>query len=315
MVSLFVKNKKQLAYLLSLPIIEQKTEIWYKAREGMISASDFAQALGEGKFGSQKQLIQKKCEPVNESAFSLTNPFFRWGNMFEQVAIDIYSLLNNGIKIHSFGLIKHPKYDFFGASPDGISDDGIMVEIKCPYKRKIDGEIPKQYYYQIQGQLDVCDLDECDYFECEFVQVNNVDILESKKNDIGFCGVMIESNDKKIVYGPILHGENKNLQDLKNFINEKMQLSDNVIIWYLEKYNKKRVIRDKVFMDTKIKEVEKIWNKILFYRKNKEKYTLEVLNTFDILDTEIYKSKNKTKQNTYIEEKQIRGYAFQDLSD
>ena len=309
--------KKQLAYLLSLPVIEQKTEAWYKAREGMISASDFAQALGEGKFGTQKQLIQKKCEPVNESAFSLSNPFFRWGNMFEPVAIDIYSMLNNDIKIHSFGLIKHPKHDFFGASPDGISGDGVMVEIKCPFKRKIDGEIPKQYFYQIQGQLDVCDLDECDYFECEFVQVNSLAVLEEKIADIDFCGVMIESVDKSFKYGTILSGCNKDITTLNKYINEKLHPNEYVILWYLEKYNKKRVIRDKVFMETKIKEVEKIWNKIVYYRKNKSKYAIEVLNKFDILDTEVFKSGKRphNKFETQVDNKTMKGCAFQDMSD
>ena len=152
----------QLQKLLEIPKIVQKSEEWYRARENMISASDFAQALGKGKFGNQNQLIQKKCDPVDESAFSLTNPFFKWGNMFESVACDIYSSVNKA-NSHEFGLLKHPVHKFFGASPDGISDDGVMLEIKCPLKRKIGGDVPTQYYYQIQGQLDVCGLEECDY--------------------------------------------------------------------------------------------------------------------------------------------------------
>jgi hypothetical protein len=32
--------------------------------------------------------------------------------------------------------MKNSEYEFFGASPDGISEVGVMVEIKCPYKRK-----------------------------------------------------------------------------------------------------------------------------------------------------------------------------------
>ena len=43
--------KKQLDKLLALPKIEQKTEEWYAIRQNMITASDFAQALGEGTFG------------------------------------------------------------------------------------------------------------------------------------------------------------------------------------------------------------------------------------------------------------------------
>jgi hypothetical protein len=44
-----------------------------------------------------------------------------------------------------------------------------MLEIKCPYSRKIvDGVIPDKYKMQIQGQLAVCKLKECDYIECIF---------------------------------------------------------------------------------------------------------------------------------------------------
>jgi hypothetical protein len=37
-----------------------------------------------------------------------------------------------------------------------------MLEIKCPFRRRITGEVPLQYYYQIQGQL-----------ECEFSKYFN----------------------------------------------------------------------------------------------------------------------------------------------
>jgi hypothetical protein len=42
-----------------------------------------------------------------------------------------------------------------------------MTEIKCPFKRKITGEVPDYYELQMQGQMAVCGLKECDYIECE----------------------------------------------------------------------------------------------------------------------------------------------------
>ena len=294
--------QKQLQVLMNLPKIQQKTDAWYKAREGMISASDFAQALGKGKFGTQNQLIQKKCTPVDESAFSLTNPFFKWGNMFESVAIEIYSRINK-VNVHEFGLLKHPVHDFFGASPDGISNLGIMVEIKCPMKRKIDGDIPTQYYYQIQGQLDVCGLEECDYFECEFIKVR--DIHEYKKNfdDYEFKGVIAEQADCHFIYGPM----NTTYERIEEFVNSNRTNNNKIILWALKKYNMKRVFRDGVFLNEKLREVGRIWNKILFYRKeeNKERYVIEVLNKIDIMDTESFCPRK--------EKKILRGYALQDL--
>ena len=89
--------------------------------------------------------------------------------MFEDMAIRCYKQINNNIPVHIFGIIQNKNIEHFGASPDGITDLGIMVEIKCPFSRQIKKDfIPEKYYYQMQGQLAVCNLTECDYVECEF---------------------------------------------------------------------------------------------------------------------------------------------------
>lgn len=307
--------QKQLKKLLKVPKIEQKTEEWYKARENMISASDFAQALGFGKFGTSNQLIQKKCDPPNEAAFSLSNQFFKWGNMFESVAIDIYSHMNS-VTVHSFGLLKHPKHNFLGASPDGISDLGIMVEIKCPLKRKITGDIPTQYYYQIQGQLDVCNLTECDYFECEFATFNSYTDFEKGISDHEYTGIVIDMCDTgKCIYSPILYGDSKeSIKKAKIFMeeNSKIEGKYNILYWYLVKSNTKRVVKDQKFLKEKIKDLESVWQKILFYRSNREQYVMDILNTIDI-DTEVlYENK---KQCTRQQTPTIKGYSLQDMAD
>ena len=38
-------------------------------------------------------------------------------------------------------MITNYKYPFLGVSPDGITDNGKMLEIKCPFSRNIDGKI------------------------------------------------------------------------------------------------------------------------------------------------------------------------------
>jgi putative phage-type endonuclease len=305
-IALIKKYQKQLKKLMKIPVIEQKTDIWYKTRENMISASDFAQALGFGKFGTAKQLIQKKCEPVNESAFSQTNPFFKWGNMFEPVAIQIYSKLA-GVNVNSFGLIKHPKYDFFGASPDGIDELGRMVEIKCPMKRTIiKGSIPTQYEYQMQGQLDVCELDECYYFECEFGTTESLSEFEEIAKKYEFKGGIIETKQCEFEYSD-------NITEYKNICDwvaiESKKHYEKIIYWYLKNFNLQRVIRNKDFMNEKMKDLKEVWDKILYYRTNKEKYVIEVLNTIDIETESLYLQKNKDPQ----QKKKIKGYSFLDL--
>ena len=260
-------------------------------RQDLVTASDFAQALGEGKFGSVKQFLQKKCEPLNDAdqQASKVNPFFRWGNMFESVAIAIYSHLNS-VKIHEFGLIKHPKNDFFGASPDGISELGIMVEIKCPRKRKIDGKVPTQYYYQIQGQLDVCDLKECDYFECEFEQYYNEEEFAENYDDMEFKGIIVETEDNRFSYSDgIGAGPDDSLEKLLEWSNSFEKFVSKTF-WSLGKYNNVRVIRDDEFLKVSMQLLKEIWDKVRLYRKDRELYVKEVLKEIKI-ETQPYKKK------------------------
>ena len=60
-----------------------------------------------------------------------------------------------------FGCIRHPTINFLAASPDGIDEDGTMIEIKCVYSRKITGIPKKVYYDQMQLQMEVCNLNKC----------------------------------------------------------------------------------------------------------------------------------------------------------
>lgn len=314
------KNKKKVQELLKLPKVEQKSEEWYKLRQNLITASDFAQALGHGKFGNQADIIKKKVRPSDESGASFNNPFFKWGNMFEQVANDIYSLLHYNVVIHEFGLLPHKKLSYFGASPDGITDTGIMVEIKCPYKRKIEvgGEVPKQYYYQIQGQLEVCGLQECDYIECQFHLYNTIDEFYTSFDDDKMKGVIIEcpkpdGNGTYHKYSPIASSIHQSctLDDMKTWVDAHTDEEFvDVKFWYLSHYNLQRVTLDKPFVDEKLKELKVVWDKITFYRENPNRYDLEVLKTIDITGTPRYRPV-APKEAVISEKKQLTtGYSF-----
>lgn len=262
--------KAKLDQLRQIPIIEQRSAKWYDTRKNLITASDFAQALGEGKFGTQKQLYQSKCG-YDEKPFNSNLPPLKWGNMFEYVAQTIYAQ-RTGTRIYEFGLIQHPTISYFGASPDGINENGIMLEIKCPYKRKISGEIPEQYYYQIQGQLDVCDLDECDYLECEMKESNC--FIPSKNEN----GLIIEIKSKeKYIYSEVKSWDEKDLEDWKK--SQMHILNENDVVfhyWALGRYNVLRVFRDKEFFNDKITLLKEVWDKILQYRKDEELYKKEI---------------------------------------
>jgi putative phage-type endonuclease len=274
------KYKVKLEQLKLIKRIEQRSPEWYATRNNLVTASDFAQALGEGKFGTQKQFYQKKSGYEKES-FDANCPPLKWGCMYEQVAQTIYAQRNNTTVVE-FGLIKHPNYDFFGASPDGITTEGIMVEIKCPYKRKITGEVPLQYYYQIQGQLDVCDLQECDYFECKFESCN----VSPFHSDFGYeRGAIVETivnNESTYIYSDVKldWNEDELVAWAQTQMNDSKEENKYVVHYYVLDYcNTVRVHKSDDFITEKMEELRVVWDNVLRYRQDRSQYEAECKST------------------------------------
>lgn len=126
----------------------------------MLTASDAATALGLNPYEKPERLIYKKCGAIKFKGNQATEH----GQKYEPVARDIY-MERTGEIVHEIGLVRHPKYDWLGGSPDGVTESGKLIEIKCPISRKMNGTVPKHYMPQIQVLLDVLDLDECDFIE------------------------------------------------------------------------------------------------------------------------------------------------------
>ena len=173
--------KNTVSELQKLELPEQRTQEWYDLRKGLLTASSLSTALGEDYYKSRDELILEKvlCE---EKPF-LPNPITEWGVKYEEIATKFYEYTND-VKIVEFGLIPHPEFKIFGASPDGIcSNDspdefvGRMLEIKCPPKRKFskNTQVPKSYWCQMQGQLACCDLEECDFLQVKLLEYKDFD--------------------------------------------------------------------------------------------------------------------------------------------
>ncbi len=186
-----------------LPQYTQRTPEWYEARMKCISASDIANALKQTKdaceyfekcfshldnydfvrhpskccnhYGSVRDLIEKKC---NLGPPFTGNDHTRHGQKFEPIVTNIYSQLHQ-VDMLEFGLLLHPTVSFLAASPDGISLDGVMLEIKCPTTRQVRNHPPLWYFQQILVQLDCTGLRYCDFMDCNFVEFpNHSDWLE-----------------------------------------------------------------------------------------------------------------------------------------
>jgi hypothetical protein len=116
---------------------------------------------------------RKKDQIIVEKTYVNTNSPLHWGQKYEKLSVMIYEARNK-TKVGEFGCIKHPKYEFLGASPDGINVDpasplyGRMLEIKNVFNREITGIPFEEYWIQTQLQMQVCDCDECDFLETCF---------------------------------------------------------------------------------------------------------------------------------------------------
>lgn len=258
--------RTQLYKLLETPQVEQRTPEWYSMRKDRLTASDTAQALGKSKYGSVNQLVEKKAFP---DKFPFGNamqvPALRHGVIYESMALRCYRQQNDNIKVHEFGMIAHPSLSCYGASPDGISELGIMIEIKCPLKRIIDGIIPDNYWYQMQGQMAVCDLKECDYIECDIQEFKVEDEYKQKVDNDKKTehGIVLELNDEKLVYSPEYMTKDECINWIKTIDNVKK-----INYWYLRKMLVQRV----KFDEEKWRECEplivKFWEKVETSRNN-----------------------------------------------
>lgn len=146
--------------LLAAEYAEQRSKEWLELRENMITASDIASAIGDNHYETPDAFVKKK---VLRTQFK-GNAATAHGTLLEPLVRDLYDQ-RTGRKSHEIGLVQHREYPWLGASPDGITEDGLLIEIKCPLTRKIESKVPKHYWPQVQLQLEITDLDECDFIQ------------------------------------------------------------------------------------------------------------------------------------------------------
>jgi len=269
--------RDELKVLLQLPLMKQRTDEWFEARKTRLTASDLYDAIKGGNVSIK--LAKKKANIVVDNINYNAIPALKWGTMFEPMAMRCYSQKMNNINIHDFGLICDVDNKHFGASPDGINDLGIMLEIKCPYSRKIiDGVIPDKYKMQIQGQLAVCKLKECDYIECIFKTIEDEEeYLELKINDSIRHGVIAEYYNSKGEYIYYYSDINKTpkecvdeiINNKQNYINNeesnKLKFSK-YTYWRLDEMIIQRVIFNNTEWNNIIPKINIFWEKVEEYK-------------------------------------------------
>ena len=150
--------------------MEQRSEEWFQARLGKVTASRVADVLAKIKSGESASRRNYKIQLVSERLTgerqeTYINQAMQDGIDREQFARDRY--VQQFGEVEEVGFIQHPTLEA-GASPDGlIGTDGI-IEIKCPMgsthtETLITQEVPSKYVPQIQFQLLVTGRKWCDF--------------------------------------------------------------------------------------------------------------------------------------------------------
>lgn len=177
-------------FLLQLPQHEQRSPEWFAQRHDKLTSSDAATALGINPYQKPHELLFKKCG--HDLKPFVGNVATLHGQKYEDYAIEKYCRVM-GMTNYNFGLIAYtdvhttniePNY-FLAGSPDGIcikNDDPygepILLEVKCPYRRKIKmNKCPKYYYPQVQLNLFICGLTKADFIEYKPADSQSLEIL------------------------------------------------------------------------------------------------------------------------------------------
>jgi len=239
--------------LLGRKQLEQRTTAWYHQMATIISASELGKLYGSPR--ERAKLVVSKTVPYPErnqplTAFSDNMKPFDWGIKFEPVVKQIYEI-KYGTIIKELGRLSHPTDPRCTASPDGLiyhcalnQRTGRLIEIKCPVSREVDETIPKDYYSQMQMQLQVTGLSMCDYVEAVFTsKYNNKDIQDISGLSSGFVALVRYAEPKGnqdfyYVYSP-LNVDNNWKPDIKQD-EEIVEITP----WKLKQWNEKLVKRN-----------------------------------------------------------------------
>ncbi|EEP5982084.1 YqaJ viral recombinase family protein [Salmonella enterica] len=154
-------------------MMEQRTDAWYQARLGKVTASRLADVMAKTKSGyaasRQNYMAELICQRLTgkpEEGF--TNAAMMRGTELEPVAREMYALNEFDAVISEAGLIDHPTIAGFAASPDGLVNDDGLIEIKCPntwtHLQTLKTGVPKrQYLLQMHAQMMCTGRKWCDF--------------------------------------------------------------------------------------------------------------------------------------------------------
>ena len=142
--------------------MEQRTEEWFAARLGKVTASRVADVVARTKSGYGASRANYMAELVCERLTGVRGEFFQsaamqWGTEQEPAAREAYES-KMGVLVLETGFVPHPNIQMAGASPDGLIGTDGGIEIKCPNTNThldtlLSEKVPERYLNQIYWQM------------------------------------------------------------------------------------------------------------------------------------------------------------------
>lgn len=137
-------------------IIQQKTPEWHKQRKMRLTGSRIGAILGLSPWQKPDDVLREMVREHHgaESEF-VDNPAVQWGRDNEARA-QLAFMRETGLNVEQCGFF--PYGDRMGASPDGLTSDGCVLELKVPYGLRNGGEfkpLSEQPHYECQVQMEL----------------------------------------------------------------------------------------------------------------------------------------------------------------
>lgn len=174
--------------------MEQKTDEWFAARLGKVTASRISDVMAKTKTGYSAsrenymaQLIVERL--TNTKAESFSSAAMEWGTNQEPFARAAYEV-KTGVLVEEVGFIQHPTIEMAGASPDGTVNLNGLIEIKAPQTAThidtlLTQKIADKYILQMQFQMACTDRLWCDFvsFDPRMPEKNQIFIKRVERDD------------------------------------------------------------------------------------------------------------------------------------
>ena len=152
--------------------VEQRSDAWFSARLGKVTASRVADVIAKTKSGysasRDNYMAQLICERLTgQQGESFTNAAMTWGTETEPLARSAFEAYAD-VMVEEVGFVPHPRIRDSGASPDGLVGLFGMLEIKCPNTAThidtlLTQTVPGKYITQMQWQMRCCERQWCEF--------------------------------------------------------------------------------------------------------------------------------------------------------